>query len=341
MKFEAFEGFLDNHLRLFIAMVVALLVFIGIIAVSVFFISINGAEQTMVPNVQGLDLTSALLELQAKELYPRIQLRYSQSSTDRGLILEQEPVAGTIVKAGRRIRLVVSQGVLINTVENYIGRNIDDVRMDLQTLFASEGTLSPPLLTIKEPPMYEYSSEAAGTILQQKPEQGTGISGATSLELVVSRGPEETLLRLPNLIGMGPEEALEQIGRSGIDFAFTLRPVAEGENPGVVVNQVPAGNTMIAKNTRVRFTMSVPPEGTISGIFGLFRYNMARNPYPLALRLEAQLPSGERRRLLSTEYSGGELTVPYNLPLGTVLILFSINMEVHRETVVRPADIVF
>jgi beta-lactam-binding protein with PASTA domain len=339
MKFDSFDGYVANHLRLFISMVVALLVFVGIIAVSVFFISVNGAEQTMVPNVQGLDLTSALMELQVKELYPRIQLRYSQSSLDKGLILEQDPVSGTIVKAGRRIRLVVSQGVLINTVENYIGRNIDDVRMDLQTLFTAEGTMSPPLLTIKEPPMYEYSVEAAGTILQQKPEQGTGISGPTSLELVVSRGQEDTLLRLPNLIGLSPEDALEQIGRSGIDFAFTLRPVAEGETPGVVVSQVPAGDTMIAQNTRVRFTMTTPPEGTSSGVFGLFRYNMARNPYPLALRLEAQLPSGERRRLLSTNYTGGELTVPYSLPLGSVLILSLLNREIHRETVIRPADL--
>jgi hypothetical protein len=95
---------------------------------------------------------------------------------------------------------------------------------------------------------------------------------------------------------------------------------------------------MIAQKTRVRFTMSVPQEGTYSGVFSLFRYNMARNPYPLALRREAQLPSGERRRLLSTEYSGGELTVPYSLPLGTVLILFSINREIYRETVIRPAE---
>ncbi|MDR0313332.1 MAG: PASTA domain-containing protein [Treponema sp.] len=336
MDLDSVEGYVANHLRLFISMVAALLIFVGIIAVSVFFVFVNGAEQTMVPNVQGLDLTSALMELQVKELYPRIQLRYSQSSVDKGLILEQDPVPGTIVKAGRRIRLVVSQGVLINTVENYLGRNIDEIRLDLQTLFASEGTLSPPLLTLKEPPMYEHSIEAPGTILQQKPEPGTGISGPTVLELVVSLGPEEALLRVPNFIGLDPEEALAMIGRSGIDFIFNLRTAQEGEKPGVVVSQVPAGDTMIAKDTRVRITMTESPANT-NNVFGLFRYNLARNPYPLALRLEALLPSGERRRLLSTEYSGGELTVPYNLPLGTVLILYTVNIEIHRETVIQPA----
>jgi beta-lactam-binding protein with PASTA domain len=335
MDLDSVEGYVANHLRLFISMVAALLIFVGIIAVSVFFVFVNGAEQTMVPNVQGLDLTSALMELQVKELYPRIQLRYSQSSVDKGLILEQDPVPGTIVKAGRRIRLVVSQGVLINTVENYLGRDIDEIRLDLQTLFASEGTLSPPLLSLKEPPMYEHSIEAPGTVLQQKPEAGSGISGPTVLELVVSLGPEEALLRLPNLVGLGPEEALEQIGRSGIDFIFSLRAAQEDEKPGVVVSQVPSGDTFIAKDTRVRITMTESPANT-NTVFGLFRYTMTRNPYPLAMRLEALLPSGERRRLISTEYSGGELTVPYNLPLGTVLILYMINIEIHRETVIQP-----
>ncbi|MCL2832711.1 MAG: PASTA domain-containing protein [Treponema sp.] len=335
---DSIEGYVGNHLRLFISMVAGLIVFVGIIALTVFFINVRGAEQTMVPNVQGMELTGALLELQVKELYPRIQLRYTQTSADKGLILEQSPEAGTIVKAGRRIKLVVSQGALINTVESYLGRNIDEVRMDLQTLFASEGTLAPPMLTLKEPLMYEHSAEPPGTILQQQPEPGTGISGPTMLELVVSTGPEEALVRLPSFMGMSPDAALELIGRIGIDFVFSMRPATAGETPGAVVGQFPAPDTMISAETRVSFTIAAPSNENRSSVFNLFKYAMAKNPYPLALRLEAQLPGGERRRLLATEYAGGELTVPYDLPAGTVLILLVLNREVYRETVVRPVE---
>jgi beta-lactam-binding protein with PASTA domain len=278
------------------------------------------------------------LELQVKELYPRIQLRYSQSSADKGLILEQDPRPGVIVKAGRRIRLVVSQGVMVNTVENYLGRNIDEVRMDLQTLFASEGSVV-PLVTLKEPLMYEYSAEAPGTILQQRPEPGSGISGPTVLELVVSRGPEDSLIRIPGLTGLPLNDALEQIGYSGIDFTFTLKPAGEGDTPETVAAQNPAGDTMVQANTRVAITLFSPAEIPAGEVFGLFKYSMAKNPYPLALRLEAQLPSGERRRLLAAEYAGGALTVPYHLPVGTVLILSMLNREIHRETVIPPVDL--
>jgi beta-lactam-binding protein with PASTA domain len=217
-------------------MAAGLIVLLGIVAVSVFFINVRGAERTMVPDVQGRDLTAALLELQVKELYPRISLRYSQSSTDKGLVLEQSPLPGTIVKAGRRIQLVVSQGVMVNTIDNYLGRNIDEVRMDIQTLLSSQtvgGNVQP--ITIKDPVMYQYSTEPAGTVLQQKPEAGTAISGPTMLELVVSRGSENVRTKLPNLLGLGLDDALEQIGLAGIDFEFKIRQSQSGEKAGTVV----------------------------------------------------------------------------------------------------------
>ena len=333
------ESYVSNHLRLFISMTAGLLVIVGIAAVSVFFITVRGAEQTMVPDVQGRDLTTALLELQVKELYPRIHLRFSQDPADKGLILEQSPLPGTIVKAGRRIQLTVSQGVMITTVENYVGRNVEQVRMDLLTISAAASPGGAfQLISIKEPLMYEFSSEPAGTVLQQRPVPGSSISGPTVLELVVSRGSEKTLTRLPDLLGLGLEDTLEQIGQTGIDFEFSLRPVQSGEKPGTMVTQNPAGDTLVSSNTRVAITMSVP-DGAASGsfeneVFGLFTYEMAKNPYPLLIRLESILPDGERRRLLSVQYPGGRLAVPYRQPPGAVLVLYMLNREIYRETVI-------
>ena len=338
---KAIENFASKPTRFFLLMAVGLVVLVGIIAVAVFFINVQGAEQTLVPDVRGHDLTTALLELQVKELYPRINLRYTQSSTDKGLILEQNPLPGAIVRAGRRVQLTVSQGAVINTIENYLGRNVEEVRMDLQTIIASQASSQgyvPHYITLREPPMYEYSTEAAGTILQQRPEPGTSYSGATTLELVVSRGPENTMVRLPNLLGLGLEDALETIGLTGIDFEFSLRPLREGERTGgVVVAQNPGGDTLAASTGRVSFTMNVPDNLADNEVFGLFVYEMARNPYPLLLRLESVLPGGERRRLLSTQYAGGRLSVPYRQPVGAVLVLSMLNREIHRETVTRSA----
>jgi beta-lactam-binding protein with PASTA domain len=328
---SSIEDYVANHLRLFILSVAGLLLLVGIIAVSVFFLAVSGEEQTMVPDVTGKELTEALLELQVKELYPRLQLRYTQTARDKGLILEQEPRPGTIVKAGRRIRLVVSRGVIVNRVENFIGRNIDDVRMDLQTIYAASGGLS--MFLINEPLMYEFSPENPGTILAQKPEPETDISGPTTLEFVVSRGQENTTITIPQLSGLGLSGALELISSSGINFEFTVRERSGNERGETVVFQRPAADTTAPLNTVVQLTVTTAEVLGEGEIFGLFRYSIPLNPYPLAVRLDALLPSGERIRLFTANYLGGEFTVPYKLPVGTVLILSMLNRELHRETV--------
>jgi beta-lactam-binding protein with PASTA domain len=333
---DAIEGYVANNLRFFISLSVGVIAFVGIIAVGVFFVAVRGAEQTMVPDVRGKDLTEALLELQVKELYPRIQLRYSQSASERGLILEQSPEGGTIVKAGRRIRLVVSQGVVINSVDNYVGRNISEVRMDIQTLFAS-ATLQ-PLLSIREPFMYQYSPESAGTILQQSPEPGTSISGPVVLEFVVSRGLEHTVIDVPNFVGKSVAEALETIGKSGIVFSFSLRPVRSNEQPGIVVYQEPPADSQAPSNGEISILVTAPVEPLPGEAFGLFTHKLPENPYPLPVALDALLPSGDRQPLAAVNHLGGTFSVPYRVPAGSILILSMLNREIYREEIHGFAD---
>lgn len=329
-NFDAIESYVSGHVKLFISLIIGVLVLAGLVAVAVFFVAVRGGEQTMIPDVQGKELTEALMELQVKELYPRIQLRYSQSALDKGTILEQEPLPGTIVKAGRRIRLVVSQGVIVDTLGDYIGRNIDDVRMELQTIAAAAGR---QFLSLKEPFMYAFSSEEAGTILQQNPESGFVISGPTSIEFVISKGPENTMIKVPDLVGLPMADAIEQIAVSGAAFRFSVRPPSGNDVPETVVSQTPAGGTVIEANRSISVTVSSPVNLPANEVFGLFTYTLPENPYALAVRLEALLPNGQRRRLAAVDHLGGEITIPYHVPVGSTLILTMLNREMIREEV--------
>jgi hypothetical protein len=84
--------------------------------------------------------------------------------------------------------------------------------------------------------------------------------------------------------------------------------------------------------------MTFPDDLSENEVFGLFEYDMAKNPYPLLIRLESIPPNGEIKRLLSVQYPGGLLTVPYRQPAGTVLALYMLNREIHRETVVNSVE---
>ncbi|GAB1482019.1 PASTA domain-containing protein [Treponema sp.] len=325
---DKLENYVAARLRLFIASALALLAFVTLVALTVFFIAVRGAEQTMVPDVSGKELTAALLELQVKELYPRIQLRYSQSASDKGTILDQDPSPGSIVKAGRRIKLVVSRGVVVDKVENYVGQNLNDVKIHLQTLFSAS---SRPLLSLKEPPMYAFSPEAAGTILEQKPEPGFEVSGPTRLEFVVSRGPENAMVKVPDLVGLPIADAMERIRQSAVFFVFSVRSAQGKEVPETIVSQVPSGQEVVSSNTRVALVASAPVRVKEGEIFGVFQRTLPDYPYPLNLTLDALLPTGERRRLVSVDHPGGEFSIPYRLPEGSTLILSILNREVLRE----------
>jgi len=285
----------------------------------------------MVPDVVGKELTAALMELQVKELYPRLQLRFTQSTRDKGLILEQEPKPGTIVKAGRRIRLVVSQGVILNRVENFISRNIDEVRMDIQAINASVGSI--PLFTMKEPFMYQFSAEPAGTILAQKPDPGTDISDPVTLEFVISRGRENQTFTVPQFTGLSLTDAIRLIGSTGTNHKFVIKERSGTETGETIVAQNVQAGSHVRSNTVVELTVTSPERLANNEVFGLFTYTVPSNPYPLTTRLEAQAANGDRQRLVTVNYMGGEFTFPYKVPRGTVLILSMLDRELHRVTI--------
>jgi beta-lactam-binding protein with PASTA domain len=320
------------HPKFFAGFCVALLVFTFLIAVAVFFIRVRGAEEVMVPDVQNKEILSALIELQNKELYPRIQLRFSESAAEKGRILEQDPKPGAIVKAGRRIRLVVSQGVLVSTTGNYVGRNIDDVRSELAALFGSSDV---PLISVRDPLLYQFSPELPGTILEQNPPAGMGISGPTEISLVVSRGMEAENLEMPLLLGINLNEAISLIAKSGIRYEFSLRPASSANAVGTVVAQNPAGGDAIPSDRVAQITAASPRNADLKAdeVAALFRRRLPENPYPLQTVLEAVLPSGEREILASVNFKGGNFTYPYHLPRGSILVLSVLNREIYRETI--------
>jgi hypothetical protein len=153
------------------------------------------------------------------------------------------------------------------------------------------------------------------------------------LEFVVSRGPENAITKVPALVGLSVSEALEEIGKAGLSFSFSLRPVRNNEKAEMIVYQEPPAQSSAAVNTAVSLLVTAPLEVDEGEMFGLFRYTLQENPYPLPVSLEALLPSGERRLLAELNHPGGAFTFPYRLPLGSTLILSMLNREIYREEI--------
>lgn len=329
-KLKKLDQLEPRQYRAAIIALVSLVVLMAVSGIIAFFLTLRGEEQTLVPNVVELELSAALVKLQEKELYPRISLRFSSDPESEGKILEQEPLPGAIVKAGRRIALVVSRGAAQDKVGNYLGQHLEEVKAHLQTLFGS----TRQLVTVKEPPVYLFDKSPAGTILEQSPAAGTDLAGPTQLTFVVSRGPERAKVKVPDLIGLPLNEATLLIEKSSIAFKFTIRPTEGLERPGTIVAQLPEAGTLQDSSSPVSLVFGAPAqsEGIVTG---LFSHTLPDYPYPLRVILYAESPTKARIPLISVDHAGGLFTVPYALSEGSVLELQVLSRVVARIEVRR------
>ncbi|NLM01157.1 MAG: PASTA domain-containing protein [Treponema sp.] len=324
--FESLQKSGKAYIITAILMVVIMAVTCGI----VFFAVVKGSEEVLVPNVVGKELTKALEELQVKELYPKIQLRYSNNPDEKGLILDQNPPAGTIIKASRRVNLIVSRGVIIDKVEDYTNQKFDDVKVHLQTLFT--GTRA--MITLQDPPFYVSNIAEAGTILEQNPPADTIIIDPIKLELVVSKGPEFEKTKVPPLTGLSVNDTLLQISRSKVIFDFTTKIADITELPGTIVSQEKEAGSWADVNGRVNAVLAIPEKQTGDMVYGIFSETLPKYPYALQLQLDVQTYDGERYNLVTLNHPGGNLTIPYYLQKNSILILSIENSrDVMRKTI--------
>ena len=255
--------------------------------------------------------------MQVKELYPKISLRYSDIPGDEGTILDQSPDAGAIVKGYSRVSLVVSRGVIVDKVDEYTGMNIEDLRMKLQTLFAGQ---TKPLIVLAEPE-YKPDVSDAGTILEQDPPAGTKISEPVTVQLVVSRGPNYENTRRPYVIGQSINDLLQTIARTKIVFDITSHTANEGEKPGTVVSQQEIKDEYVPNYTRVTVEMAMPEGSNDDNAYGIFQEKLPDYPYPVPMKLEAYPAEGTAYTIVNFNHPGGNLTIPYEVPRGTTLVL--------------------
>ena len=230
-----FNGCLDNLRDGGKTVVITILLAFVIMTASclaVFFMVVQGAEKVLVPDVTGKSLTDALLELQAKELYPKILLKYSDLPGDKGTILEQNPVSGAIVKAYRRVNLTVSRGIPIDYIEDYYGKNVDEVLNTLELLFSGDDSL------VQLPaPVYQKSELQAGTILAQYPEAGTPVSEKIKLQFVVSSGTEIPKTEVPDIEGLSIKQLLSKLGEYKVVFDFEVEEDPKSPAEGIISDE--------------------------------------------------------------------------------------------------------
>lgn len=314
---------IESNGKVIVITSLVMLVFFILISTIVFFMSVKTADQVLVPNIEGEKFEDAVLKLQVKELYPRLQLRFSDNPEDAGKVLEQSPPAGTIVKAGKRINLIVSSGPVLDRVENYVGKTLSDVQQHFAALFTAGRK---QLVSIKEPVMYKSSSIPAGTILEQNPAPDTKISEGVFIEFIVSKGPENEKVSVPNMDGYKLPDIYSAIAKNKISFKIKSEINSSLDSP-VLVSQSEQADSSVDAYSQIELLVEFP-ESTEKMTYGVYSPILPKYPYPVKVTVDAVYTDGKRSELVSFEHQGGRCDIPYGLPQGTVLVLTVLNKQV-------------
>ena len=320
---------MQENALLYAGVVIVSIVFMGLICLAVFFATVKGAEEVMVPDVKGKELSEALLEMQVKELYPKLVLRYSDNPDDKGTILAQSPKAGSIVKAGKRINLTVSRGIVLNEIDNYVGKPYDEVKNTIQNLFSSSSKAAVKLAE----PLYEYSETEPGTILRQDPPAGTQIYNPVEIVFVVSKGADNQKVVVPALKGMSINDMYMQMRKNNLVYDFTIS--AETADKDVILSQSVPENTEVEKYTRISTEIAYP-EGMTNKklVYGLFTQDLQEYPFAVEMQLDAFSTDDNLYTLVAFTHPGGKITIPYAVEKNTVLI-FSVAGKEYSQFVVK------
>ncbi|OQX28833.1 MAG: hypothetical protein B0D92_06910 [Spirochaeta sp. LUC14_002_19_P3] len=294
-----------------------------------FFLAVRGAERTVVPEITDLTLVEALIMLQERELYPRLQVKYTGNPGDRGRIIAQNPEPGLYVKAGRRITITVSKGAIIDNVEDYTGKTVEEVRSRLRTLFSTYE----PLLIIREPITFVYNDAPAGTILSQVPAPGSPLAEPRELILIVSRSKTNRPIKLPDWTNLSSEKTLKSLSTLPVTFEFTQSDTIPSGTIVQVISQSPLPGSIIEPGSMVSLRYKAPASLPKDIRHGLYSHILPEYPVPVLLEAIVRQTETDDYTLFSMPYPGGPISFPYTLPAGSSIVLKVNGKEVNRMNV--------
>ncbi|MBQ0002697.1 MAG: PASTA domain-containing protein [Treponema sp.] len=360
VSFSNTKEVMQNCGPAFVCYAVALFLLMGFFTLIIFIVFNKGYERVVVPDVVGTNIIKAELVLQESELYPRLQMRYSDTPGLAGQVISQSPKKGTVVKASSRVTLVVSRGIIFDHVRNYVGTNLDALKTTLDALYAGAEI---PSLTIATP-IFKVDGAPAGTILEQEPEEGTPITQPIELKFIVSSGPQKATVTVPDLKGKTVNEVLAAMTTSKLTFDFTQHIATDSETPGTVVKQTTKSNkTEVAEYSHVQIEFAMPAvtaqddsetaakpvdikkktedeaaedaskRDTTGYVHGIFTTAIPEYPYAVPVKLDVIPQEGNRYGLASFSHVGGALSVPYAVPHGSVIVLSVLDREVERTAI--------
>jgi serine/threonine-protein kinase len=207
---------------------------------------LSPAGKVTVPDVTGRSEQAASTELRHAGLEPVPSLRPS-STVPSGLVISQNPAAGTRVEKGRKVGIVVSGGPASAPVT------------DVEGLTAAEAVTKLRNAGFKPKTTKETSSTvAAGKVIATNPTAGTEKQLGSPVAVIVSSGPAP--VKVPDVIGQSLSAAEGALTNAGLAVGTVTRRTSTSQSPGTVLAQSPSTGTSVKAESKVNLTVAQAPK---------------------------------------------------------------------------------
>jgi beta-lactam-binding protein with PASTA domain len=197
-----------------------------------------------VPDLLGRSVNQASTALTELGLPLKVEeSRRSDPKVAAGLILAQDPLAGSTARRPRSVKVWLSAGPTVSRVPAVVGLTERTAQLRLE----GEGIGIRGLAAVKS------SAFPAGVIVAQNPAPG---AAADTVSLLVNRGERGATYVMPDLIGVNAQQAAEVLRGRGFRVALVAEQPYPGVPPGIVLRQSPLGGFQIAPGDAISLEVS-------------------------------------------------------------------------------------
>lgn len=196
-------------------------------------------------------LVGATLEAAQESLAPyRITVHVLTTRYDNqyaaGVVIDQSPAPGELVRLGSRIDVIVSRG------PEFVEGGVPDVR----GLLERAAVLELERAGLQVEVAHEHNALVpAGRVADQNPAPGTRVVVGTSVRLTVSQGPEPASVTLPNFIGRPYEEVRRVVQQLGLEIG-TIETQFSDYPREYVRSQSPEPGTVVRPGDKINLVLS-------------------------------------------------------------------------------------
>lgn len=213
-------------------------------------------QSVSVPDVEKMSYDDAQGVLRAAGLSGKksYNVRYLRDM-DSNTVIMQRPSAGSEVKPGRTVYLVLNKREKPSfSVPDFYGRPLDEVRQILDRFD----------VTVRDVQIQSvYDPAEDGKVLSQSVAPKTVVSSGSSISLIVGKAEViETVQKIPvpDVLGMSLKQAREIIVENGFNTGNVSYEYSSLLVPYTVINQKPAVNSLAEPGKVVDLTVVVDEE---------------------------------------------------------------------------------